>query len=57
MCHLLLRNHLEHRRAAHDQYIEPARHDCDMTVDGSVPAATLAHQIWSAIAGTAPDPT
>ncbi|WP_307865542.1 hypothetical protein [Streptomyces montanisoli] len=47
---VLLRNYLDHRRAAHDRYIEPVRDDCDLTVDGSSPADALAQQVWSAIA-------
>ncbi|MFD3654622.1 uridine kinase [Streptomyces sp. NPDC058620] len=48
---VLLRNYLDHRRAAHDRYVEPLRDDCDLVVDGSTPADTLAQEIWSSIAG------
>jgi uridine kinase len=47
---VLLRNYLNHRRAAHDQHIEPLRDDCDMVVDGSLPVEVLAHLVWTAIA-------
>ncbi|MDV6290858.1 hypothetical protein R2F25_35260 [Streptomyces sp. UP1A-1] len=46
---VLLRNYLDHRRAAHDRYVEPVRADCDLTVDGSLPADDLAQHIWSVI--------
>lgn len=46
---VLLRNYLNHRRAAHDQHIEPVRDDCDLTVDGGLPADDLAQQVWSAV--------
>jgi uridine kinase len=47
---VLLRNYLNHRRAAHDRHIEPVREDCDLTVDGSLPADDLAQQVWSTAA-------
>ncbi|MGW5609383.1 uridine kinase family protein [Streptomyces sp. NPDC003753] len=46
---VLLRNYLNHRRAAHDRHVEPARDECDLVVDGSLPAHDLAQQVWSAI--------
>ncbi|MFI9649141.1 uridine kinase [Streptomyces sp. NPDC052040] len=47
---VLLRNYLDHRRDAHDRHIEPLRDDCDMVVDGSLPADDLARRVWSAMA-------
>lgn len=46
---VLLRNYLDHRRAAHDRYVEPVRAVCDLTVDSSLPADDLAQHIWSVI--------
>ncbi|MFF1908721.1 uridine kinase [Kitasatospora sp. NPDC058218] len=51
---VLLRNYLNHRRAAHDQHIEPLRDDCDLVVDGSLPAEVLAQLVWTAIADKEP---
>lgn len=45
---VLLRNYLDHRRAAHDRHVEPVRAECDLVVDGSLPADDLAQQVWSA---------
>ncbi|MFJ6835498.1 hypothetical protein [Streptomyces sp. NPDC091209] len=53
---VLLRNYLNHRRAAHDQYVEPLRDVCDLVVDGSLAATDLAQQVWTAIASKA-DPS
>lgn len=47
---ILLRNYLDHRRAAHDRHVEPIRDACHLTVDGSLPADELAQQIWSTAA-------
>ncbi|WP_329571518.1 hypothetical protein [Kitasatospora sp. NBC_01266] len=47
---VLLRNYLEHRRAAHERHIEPARHRADLVVDGAWAPEPLARQIWSALA-------
>ncbi|MGA5823355.1 uridine kinase family protein [Kitasatospora sp. NPDC094028] len=47
---VLLRNYVEHRRAAHERHIEPLRDECDVIVDGTLPPETLAAQIWSAVA-------
>ncbi|KAA6223853.1 hypothetical protein CP973_19730 [Streptomyces albofaciens JCM 4342] len=46
---VLLRNYLRHRRDAHDRHVEPARHACDLELDGTLPTGTLARQIWSAV--------
>jgi uridine kinase len=56
---VLLTNYLQHRRAAHHRHIEPARHKCDMVVDGELPPEILANQIWSAVDGASArvDPT
>ena len=47
---VLLRNYLNHRRAAHEQHVEPLRSDCDLIVDGDGPVNELAQHIWKAIA-------
>ncbi|MFH8596751.1 uridine kinase [Streptomyces rimosus] len=46
---VLLHNYLRHRRDAHDRHVEPARHDCDLELDGTLPAETLARQVWSVV--------
>ncbi|MFJ3861606.1 uridine kinase [Streptomyces sp. NPDC090085] len=52
---VLLLNYLHHRRAAHEQHVEPLRGTCDLVVDGDRPASDLAQHVWTAIA--AKDPT
>ncbi|MFJ4188271.1 uridine kinase [Kitasatospora sp. NPDC089509] len=47
---VLLRNYVDHRRAAHERHIEPLRDECDMIVDGALTPGILAEQIWSAVA-------
>ncbi|MFF4189313.1 hypothetical protein ACFYZ9_39610 [Streptomyces sp. NPDC001691] len=51
---VLLRNYLNHRRAAHDQHVEPLRDVCDLIVDGSLCAEELAHLVWAGIADNRP---
>ncbi|MGK4585790.1 uridine kinase family protein [Kitasatospora sp. HPMI-4] len=50
---VLLRNYVEHRRAAHERYIEPLRDECDVIVDGALSPEILAEQIWSVAAAQA----
>ncbi|MFJ9845855.1 uridine kinase [Kitasatospora sp. NPDC101155] len=47
---VLLRNYLNHRRAAHEQHVEPLRGGCDLVVSGDRPVDDLAQQVWTAIA-------
>ncbi|MEU4620380.1 hypothetical protein AB0G04_10445 [Actinoplanes sp. NPDC023801] len=42
---VLLANYLDHRRDAHEQHVEPLRAHCDLVVDGSRPAASIAAEI------------
>ncbi|MFB7666096.1 uridine kinase [Kitasatospora sp. NPDC056138] len=42
---VLLANYLNHRRAAHTRHVEPARHLCDLVVDGAQPSARTARRI------------
>jgi uridine kinase len=46
---VLLANYVDHRRAAHDRHVEPARARCDLVVDGRRPTDQLADQIRHAI--------
>ncbi|MFD7102437.1 uridine kinase family protein [Streptomyces celluloflavus] len=48
---VLLRNYLNHRRTAHEKYVEPVRHDCDLIVDGGAAADVLARRIWTEATG------
>ncbi|MFI6154824.1 hypothetical protein ACIBCA_19280 [Kitasatospora sp. NPDC051170] len=51
---VLLLNYLNHRRAAHEQHVEPLRGDCDLVVDGDRPVNDLAQHVWKAIAAKEP---
>lgn len=46
---VLLRNYLPHRRDAHERYVEPVRHDCDLVVDGGTEPGAVARQVWAAV--------
>ncbi|MFF3152137.1 uridine kinase [Streptomyces sp. NPDC057910] len=46
---VLLRNYVEHRREAHYRHVEPARHSCDLVVDGMLAPHILARQVWEAV--------
>jgi uridine kinase len=46
---VLLRNYLDHRRAAHEQHVEPLRGGCDLVVEGDRPADELAQQVWKVV--------
>ncbi|MFK0017647.1 uridine kinase [Streptomyces sp. NPDC091027] len=51
---VLLRNYLSHRRAAHEQHVEPLRGDCDLIVDGDRSVNELTQHVWKAIAAKTP---
>jgi uridine kinase len=38
---VLLANYVDHRRAAHERHVEPARARCDLVVDGRLPVDQL----------------
>jgi uridine kinase len=46
---VLLRNYVDHRRDAHERYVEPLRDQCDLVVDGGLDPGDLARQVWSAV--------
>ncbi|WP_370122562.1 hypothetical protein [Streptacidiphilus sp. MAP12-33] len=54
---VLLRNYLNHRRAAHEQHVEPLRGVCDLVVDGDHPVDELAQRVWTAVAARTPTHT
>ncbi|GIF46487.1 uridine kinase [Asanoa ferruginea] len=42
---VLLANYVDHRRAAHERHVEPARERCDLVVDGLLPVDQLRRAI------------
>lgn len=46
---VLLDNYLGARRAAHERHVEPARHRCDLVVDGSLDASRAVEAILERI--------
>ncbi|WP_031063706.1 uridine kinase family protein [Streptomyces sp. NRRL WC-3742] len=48
--HVLLRNYVQHRRAAHDRFVEPLRAGSDLVLDGLRSASELAGQVRGVMA-------
>ena len=51
---VLLHNYIQFRRRAHETYVEPARHRCDLIVDGTRPVTELAALIRTALTARLP---